>query len=137
MKFEVRFEARGNGHAVHVKTAEIGMAGVRRLRIDADVENLQLDRIEGNVDFLVHYSISVDVPEALAVKSGLFETTNQVHVYVPHGWMNQFVCLYPEITEDDTTGEVTKAKLVNHLSDSLVLDAWEKAGFPVDWKEEE
>jgi len=137
MKFTVKFEAKQDigFHTTFDSNAKLGTNLLLLIREQLGLDEFPSERIKsfstrGNLLFL-------NVPDDMAIRSGLFKDTLDVTVYVVGNVFNKY--LYPDVKTDKNpeTGEIKKAEVSWKLERDSILQAWEALGFPLEWGTEE
>ena len=139
MKFEIRFEADRSliaYYAIYINSADTGLNGVRKIRKELETDKLSSERIRDYKKGL-ETNPQIKILESIAISSGRFDERNIVKVVVRHKALNKFVYEVVECDKDEQTGEITHAWIERKLNEQAVLNAWEDAGYPLEWNVED
>ena len=136
MKLEVRFWAGHGSWVAYYARRELGLDGVKELRQETGVTDLDLSRMDGVTGYLETQAVTIELDEQTARESGLFDKTNTAVVTVPPKGLSGYIELIAKTTQAPGTGEITMAKLQPVVAKDAVLDDWIEAGFPTEWSPE-
>ena len=131
MKFIANFYSNC-GSAIGMKSKNVGLIFLRRAR-EATIPNLASDRVRSKVNgfFL---SPSIELTEEEAERTGLFEDNCDISIIVPPQSLNRFVSIQPDISQDNSTGEITEVRPVPEVDKEGLKQAWLTAGAPLKWR---
>lgn len=133
MELRVKFMRNDGSKLVYIPTHQIGLKMVDKIREETGC-NLPLERIDDIVDVAWNDTISIEVPEDMARRSGHFETSSRCIVKITSlRALNGDYEMVPEIKKDDNTGEILSVKFKWELNEKFLLEQWEAAGFPLEW----
>jgi hypothetical protein len=134
MELKVKFKSK-NGRAIDLPSRNVGLDAVNEARYEAGL-NLPLDII---YDYVMGAwkNPEITIEEELAVTSGHFGETSRRDVIVEEGFLNKFVNIRNTLLKDRKTGTVKKVSFYYKVDETAVLEAWEEAGFPLEWGAEE
>ncbi len=144
MKFYVSFGGDKGVSLINVSSKELGLDGAEKIRQKTGVKNLSIDKMysyitwkkEGILEYIKRESnfcvIEIDISEETAVKSGLFRTSAGTNVTV-RGSFDSYVC-EKVLVNYDKKPEITDAMLILDLNKKQIIDDWQLAGFPKNWK---
>ena len=136
MKFKLKFY-NDEDYIVSTSSAGIGIKQVDQIRNEVGAPNLKLEKINDTASCIVTANVTVDVTEEIARRSGLFLETALVDVNVNYHFLNKFYIIDYDVKKNDETGEVEEVRAVWKLNEKALLMAWEDAGFPSKWEDEE
>jgi len=130
MELQVRFRAE-KGVAANVKSKEVGLELVDKVRESEGVPNLPLSCFRDNVYSLygTHYA---KIDEATARRSGHFASCNTITVVVPEAYLNEFAEVVHNVTKNSTSGEIEEVKFSCKINDAELISHWESIGFPLE-----
>ena len=126
MEFKVKFGASYQ-YAVRKYGKEVGLAGLRLAR--ERFPGVKAENVEGTFP-TVGEDPKIEIPEAIAIASGVFEECNSVRVNIPEGGLNCFHTYVPVLREGGRVGWESV------IDEAAILAAWIKAGFPLQWDPE-
>ena len=135
MEFKVHFRSRWGVRAIDLPPKELGLKAVDEARRETGFR-LPLDIIRGHVKGTWENS-EVIIGEKLARQSGHFGEISLREVVVPEKFLNEFVKIEHRLTQDRETGAVEEVSFRYSIDETAVLEAWENAGFPLQWGAEE
>jgi len=135
VKFQVSFTVRGGSFAISVQPRDLGLNALDKARRATGVPQLPAERVN---DMVPHRLLDprIEVGEGLARRSGHFCDSWLVKVVVPARGLNRFVHMKPVVFRDETTGEITKVGWEWNFQPQDIIEAWEEAGFPLEWDPE-
>jgi len=130
MNLEVAFYSETNQSIMKDRVA-IGLDKVDEIRKITLLPNLSLD-VFAFYSNSTRKNFSFQINENTARTSRHFKNRNRLQIEVPDGFLNSFVVLSPEITQNDD-GKIEKVDFKWEIDKEAVLEAWEEAGFPLKW----
>lgn len=138
MKLSVDFVGKENTSHMRttlyeMKESPLGLKAVEKIRKETDVQNLDLSVIEHKRRGNVSSDFTAFVKEDFAKKSNLFDDNNTIVVRCPRYFFNQFIVEKVVVQKCDTTGEIKNAWITQELDCAKILQAWQDAGFPLEW----
>jgi|GEM_PF-3112617 len=134
----VRKETTGKFSLVSVDSSPIGLNGVDRIRKETGIPELKISLMDSAVGYLFLGEVNIPISEAQARCAGHFATQNEVTCKVDaEEGLNFFVEFKVKTNTSTETGEVTMAKIISALNHERLLEAWEDAGFPLEWNFDE
>lgn len=116
----------------------IGLQHVGNIRLALDLPWLPLECVKRSIVGIIDPVVIIQVPEAVAGYSGLFDYTPVVHIDVPDKYLNQFAEETLVVCKDDY-GAVLSAHIEfvwSEQSDKLFLEHWKELGYPTEIKKE-
>jgi hypothetical protein len=128
MKFHVKFVSKPM-YACDKDSMSFGIS-LLKSKILAHVE-VDPIRVENFIDNLKE-DPQIELPYAVAEKTGLFQKATSEKVEVPGGFLNQFVFLERGIERGENE-EILSIKLYYKVDYAAILQAWEDANFPLEW----
>lgn len=142
MKFVIKFRGEHvekapeypyrTAFAVGMKDATLGMDDLDRIRSELEIPNLDPERVSKDV-YRLYTSPGIKLPEHIARHSGHFKEGCSATAKVRTNALNQFVSTQIEAKRDLSSGAVENVKLMYVLDEEAVIDAWQDAGFPLEW----
>lgn len=154
MNFQLNFDTTGM-YAVDLASFELGLETYDKAK--ESIPSLKLDDFTSSVKrhFVLGRNIHVVVPLEMAKKSGHFQKVPSITITIPENALNNFfwpvlevwhwkkpgrrgINFYPRKTkikikyEDYQDGD--EVLYVQSLNEAKLLEAWEKADFPLVWE---
>jgi len=133
MKFTLSFASACRSELSGTTFQKIGLDVVNQIRAEANCPALPLEMIKGWVNTPGRYVVAVDLSEDTADLSGLFAETNEIEVIVPPTGLREFFRLKMDVRRNEATGAITSAAAELALDTKMLVSAWVKAGFPMEW----
>ena len=156
MIFELNIKTGIEGGNVYNLMARcVGTDLVRRLRDDLLMPDLNIYKIEEEVEGGAVNSYQIVIEETFACRCSLFRDSNKCEIFIEDSALNQFVGIGYEISNNDTTvlvrpdfqtlrvkhgffsedsgfacAEIKNVKFRYFLHEERFLDEWERMGFP-------
>lgn len=143
MEFYIRFngvlregekqtDPNGVVYAVGVDSTVIGIEALDKVRDDIGIPNLTPALVNKDV-FRLYIDPTFKISLELARKSGHFQKKPSITVQVGNHQLDRFVSMVAHIERDPENGTIKHIKHFFELDEKAVVDAWKKAGFPLEW----
>jgi len=149
MKFQVKFEAPGDGRLTEEPPGEIGIDMVDMIRDELNRPNLDVDLINGEIQCpRYRSSYYVNVTEATARTISLFSGRNKVTVKVPDSYLSKYENFIFRESFYDPANNVLEMFRVwvlrrpkkltcvfphYELNEQWLIEDWKEAGCPLKW----
>ena len=111
---------------------KIGLKAVDQIRKETEVPALALEKINETIR-AIKTDKTIQVSEDIAKRSNHFEDVPLISVMCPNGRLNEFVEEYENVLKNNITGEILSVRVDRMLNEERTLEAWEAAGFPLEW----
>jgi len=131
MLFRARFMCSEEGELVIAKPGFVpGLNHLQKVRELSGCPEFPKEKVCENVSPCMKNVYTCFVSESLAIKSNLFNETGCRDILVPPRFLNRFVSLeYEQL--------LGIYDILWVIDNKAIIKAWEAAGFPLYWKEEE
>lgn len=125
MTFKINFKTKDNDYVIFVPAKPVGTVTLQEIK--EKIGKFELDFVSEYIKGIngeKFYSLSISYEKAKTIK--LFEHKNSIDIFVPKDHLNKFV-------EFNIIKEFSNIELFYSLNRDKVLEAWEKAGYPLFW----
>jgi len=137
MEFLLEFKAGGVHDVTGTDLTRVGSDLVAQIRSEGNCPDLPLDSIKGWAIGLTLPCVPVILEEDYAAKAEVFNDTDRISVTVPESGLRKFFYLKAFLQHNSLNGKIVSACAEWVLNEDALLDAWEKAGFPMEWNTED
>lgn len=134
MEFKVIFRRKeyNTGYAA-IDTADqpVGLDAVDEVRENLGIQ-VPLELFNGAA-WRFRDNPEIKITEEIARQSGHFRKVYCRVVIVQPDALNDFVQIVHEVDRDPEVGTVKKVRFYQEVNKKALLEAWEDAGFPLEW----
>ena len=138
MKLSVEFNPKISSnmadYAMCMPQKTIGLDAIDKIREGLDVPKLHPDKIHYTIYFRYANPV-IKISEETARESKHFKAVGKICVVTRPRLLNPFVHEQIIADKDPETGEVMAARIEYAINEEEVINAWQKAGFPLEWEQ--
>lgn len=151
MEFEVTFtcDEHENYTICHGQVCDIGIGIVDEIRQEFNIHNFPIEKIKNETRYVDYKFIKITISEYVARTSGHFQKTNAIKVFVPKGFLTQYLTIKFIIEKNSPlpiipsifqmvffkTPKIQNITIINDIQRDAIINDWQEAGFPLHWPE--